>query len=114
MNKALTVLASCVDIRSGKRFQRGDVFDPAPNPEQARRLIKAECLPKEALEVAVIAETEAEKAAEEAAKQKRAEDEAAAKAKAEADKKATDDAAAKAKAEADKKAAEEAAKQDGK
>lgn len=98
MSKALTVLAACVDIRSGKRFQRGDMFDPAPNPEQARRLIKAECLPKEALDAAVAAETEAEKAAEEAAKQKRAEDEAAAKAK----------------AEADKKAAEEAAKQDGK
>jgi hypothetical protein len=98
MSKALTVLAACVDIRSGKRFAKGDVFEPAPNPEQARRLIKAECLPPEALDAAVAAESEAEKAAEEAAKKKRGEDEAAAKAK----------------AEADKKAAEEAAKKDGK
>jgi hypothetical protein len=93
MTKALTVLAECVDARSGKRFQRGDVFDPAPNPEQARRLIAANCLPKEALDVAVAAETEAEKAAEEAAKKKRAEDEAASKAKAEEDKKAAEEAA---------------------
>jgi hypothetical protein len=102
MTKALTVLAECVDKRSGKRFQPNDVFDPAPNPEQARRLIAAGCLPKAALDAAVAAETDAEKAAEEAAKKKRIEDDAAAKAKAEAD--------AKAKAEADQKAAEEAAK----
>ncbi|MBN9065175.1 MAG: hypothetical protein J0H60_01510 [Rhizobiales bacterium] len=95
MTKALTVLAECVDARSGKRFQRGDVFDPAPNPEQARRLIAANCLPKGALDVAVAAETEAEKAAEEAAKKKRTEDEAAAKAKAEADQKAAEEAANK-------------------
>lgn len=95
MNKALTVLAACVDARSGKRFAKGDVFEPAPNPEQARRLIKAECLPPEALEAAVAAETASEKAAEDAAKKKRAEDEAAAKAKAEADKKVAEDAAKK-------------------
>jgi len=106
MTKALTVLAECVDKRSGKRFQRNDVFDPAPNPEQARRLIAAGCLPKVALDVAVAAQTEAEKTAEEAARKKREEDEAAAKAKADAD--------AKAKAEADQKAAEEAARKDGK
>jgi glycerol-3-phosphate O-acyltransferase len=96
MSKALTVLAECVDARSGKRFNRGDVFDPAPNPEQARRLIAANCLPKEALDAAVAAETEAEKATEEAAKKKAAEEKAAAK------------------AEADKIAAEDAAKKDGK
>lgn len=105
MSKALTVLAECVDARNGKRFKRGDLFDPALNPEQARRLIKAGCLPEAALDAAVAAETEAEKAAEDAAKKARAEQDA--QAKAEADKKAKDEAQAK-------KAAEDAAKKDGK
>lgn len=96
MSKALTVLAECVDSRSGKRFQRGDEFAPAPNPEQARRLIKAGCLPDAALDAAVAAETESEKAAEDAAKKGRAEQEAEAKAKADAAKKAAEDAAKKA------------------
>ncbi|MBB6011882.1 type IV secretory pathway VirB10-like protein [Aquamicrobium lusatiense] len=95
MSKALTVLAACIDIRNGKRLAKGDLFDPAPNPEQARRLITAACLPPEALDAAVAAETASEKAADEAAKQHRAEEEAAAKAKAEADKKAADEAAKK-------------------
>jgi hypothetical protein len=68
MTKALTVLAECVDSRSGKRFAKGDVFEPAPTPDLARRLIKAECLPAEALDAAVAAEAVAEKAAEESAK----------------------------------------------
>jgi len=49
MSEALTVLAACVDKRSGKRFGVGDVFDPAPDVDQAKRLIKAGCLPEEAL-----------------------------------------------------------------
>lgn len=95
MSKALTARAACIDIRNGKRFAKGDVFDPAPNPEQARRLIKAECLPPEVLDVAVAAESAVEKAAEEAARKKQAEEEAAAKAKADADKKAAEEAATK-------------------
>lgn len=67
MSKALTVLAECVDIRSGKRFDRGDVFDPAPTPEQAKRLIKAGCLPEGAIDAAVEPQTDEEKAAEAAA-----------------------------------------------
>lgn len=64
MTKELTVLAECVDIRNGTRFQRGDVFDPAPTFEQAKRLIAAGCLPKEAEGVAEKADAEAEKKAE--------------------------------------------------
>ena len=112
MTKALTVLAECVDIRNGKRFAKGDEFTPAPNPEQARRLVAAKCLPEEAISAAVAAETEAEKAAEKKAADERAEREKAereAKAKAEADAKAKVEADAKAKAEADKKAAEKKA-----
>lgn len=64
MTKELTVLAECVDIRTGTRFQRGDVFDPAPTFEQARRLIAAGCLPAEAEAAAEKADAEAEKRAE--------------------------------------------------
>ena len=76
MTKELTVLAECVDIRSGARFQRGDVFDPAPTFEQAKRLIAAGCLPKEAEAVAEKADAEAEKRgeAEKARLAKQAED----------------------------------------
>src|SRR5690606_12180588 len=52
-NKALIVLAECVDIRSGKRFAKGQEFSPAPTPEQADRLIKAGCFREEAREFAV-------------------------------------------------------------
>lgn len=52
-NKALIVLAECVDIRNGNRFLKGQPFDPAPTPEQADRLIKAGCLPEAAREFAV-------------------------------------------------------------
>ena len=53
MAKEIIVLAECVDSRNGKRFFRGDVFKPAPTPEQADRLIKAACLPESARELAV-------------------------------------------------------------
>ena len=94
MSKALKVLSPCVDIRSGKRFDTGDEFAPPPNPEQAKRLVAAHCLPQEAIEAAVAAETEAEKAAEKKAATERAERE-----KAEADAKAAAEAAAKKAAE---------------
>jgi len=83
MTKALTVLAECVDNRNGNRFRPGDVFEPAPTPDQAKRLVKAGCLPEAAIAVAVEADAEAEKAAE-----KKAADDLAAQAKAEADAKA--------------------------
>lgn len=87
MNKALTVLAACVDIRNGKRFTAGDEFTPAPYPQQACRLVKAGCLPEAAIEAATVAETAAEKAAEkkpaeDSAAQEKAEAEAKAKAEA--------------------------------
>lgn len=83
MNKALIVLAECVDSRSGKRFFAGDQFDPAPTVAQARRLVAADCLPEAAIEAATAAEADAEKAAE---KKARADEEARAKAEAEAKK----------------------------
>ena len=86
MSKALAVLAACIDVRSGKRFARGEVFEPVPDPEQAKRLINAGCLPEAALEAAIAAEDAAEKKAKE---------EAEALAKAEAAEKAKADAAAK-------------------
>lgn len=75
MTKELTVLAECVDTRTGTRFQRGDVFDPVPTFEQARRLIAAGCLPKEAEAAAEKADEEAEKkaAADKARAEKQAE-----------------------------------------
>jgi hypothetical protein len=48
----LKVLAECVDVRSGKRFLKGDTFDPTPGLEQAQRLVKAGCLPEGAIELA--------------------------------------------------------------
>lgn len=84
MSKALIVLAECVDVRNGRRFQPGETFDPAPNPEQAKRLVKAACLPEAAVEAAVVAETEAEKTAERKAAADRAADEARQKAEADA------------------------------
>jgi len=77
MTKALTVLASCLDIRNGKRFEKGDVFDPTPTYEQAVRLVSAGCLPQAALELAEKADSDAEATAA-AAAVKRKEDEAAA------------------------------------
>lgn len=68
MTKALTVLAECVDARSGRRFQPGETFDPAPTAEQAVRLVKAGCLPAAAIEAAKAAESDAEKKAEAEAK----------------------------------------------
>lgn len=82
MNKALIVLSECVDVRNGKRFSRGDEFAPAPNPEQAKRLVAAGCLPQEALKAAVGPKTDAERALEEKAVREKA---AAAAAKATAD-----------------------------
>jgi hypothetical protein len=52
-DKDLKVLAECVDIRSGKRFLKGQVFSPPPTPEQADRLIKAGVLTEGAREFAV-------------------------------------------------------------
>src|SRR4051812_33044981 len=49
--KALKVLAACVDSRSGKRFEIGETFDPPPTELQAARLVKAGCLPDGAIEV---------------------------------------------------------------
>lgn len=77
MTKALTVLAACIDIRNGNRFEKGDVFNPTPTYEQAARLIAAGCLPQAALDLAEKADSDAEAAAAAAAK-KRKEDEAAA------------------------------------
>ncbi|MBN9079665.1 MAG: hypothetical protein J0H84_25975 [Rhizobiales bacterium] len=51
MSRAFTVLAECIDHRSGKRFAKGSIFDPAPTAEQAQRLVKAGCLPEEALTI---------------------------------------------------------------
>jgi len=72
--KALKVLAPCMDKRSTKRFAVGEIFDPAPTEEQARRLVKAGCLPEEAIAVAKKADAEAEKKADAAAKAKAEED----------------------------------------
>ncbi|RKD61666.1 hypothetical protein [Rhizobium sp. WW_1] len=56
MSKDLIVLAECVDKRNGRRFQRGETFDPIPGVEQAKRLIIAGCLPQGAYRLAVDAE----------------------------------------------------------
>ncbi|UIK04902.1 hypothetical protein [Neorhizobium galegae] len=74
---ALIVLAACVDIRSGERFERGDTFDPVPTLEQANRLIAAGCLPEGARELAEKAdEPDEQKAASEKAARDKAEKEA--------------------------------------
>lgn len=64
MTKELKVLAACVDSRTGKRFAAGEIFDPAPTEEQAKRLFRAGCLPEAAIEAGRKADTEAEKKAE--------------------------------------------------
>lgn len=38
------VISACEDVRSGKEFEAGKEFLPAPDPDQARRLINAGCL----------------------------------------------------------------------
>ncbi|MGV3649848.1 MAG: hypothetical protein ACO1OK_00350 [Devosia sp.] len=78
-DKDLKVLAECVDSRSGRRFKAGEIFDPAPTADQARRLAKAGCLPEGAIGVAEKADAAAERKADAAAKAK-----ADARAKAEA------------------------------
>ncbi|WP_065091633.1 hypothetical protein [Rhizobium leucaenae] len=60
MTKELTVLAECVDKRTGKRFRLGDIFDPIPTTEQAKRLILAGCLPQGAYKIAANAEEDEE------------------------------------------------------
>lgn len=80
MSKALTVLADCVDRRSGKHFKAGEVFDPAPTVDQAERLVAAGCLPEAAVEAAAKAQEAAQKAAEKKEAQERADAEATAKA----------------------------------
>lgn len=116
MTKALTVLAECVDARNGKRFQRGDVFDPVPTADQVGRLIAAGCLSEAARELAEKADiADEDKAAAE--KEKRDNEAAAAKLliKARADKDKADRALeeaqaslARAKSDADKSKAQKA------
>jgi predicted nucleic acid-binding Zn-ribbon protein len=60
-NKDLIVLAECVDKRTGRRFQRGETFDPIPGVEQAKRLIVAGCLSEGAYYLARQAEDDEEK-----------------------------------------------------
>jgi colicin import membrane protein len=108
MSKALTVLAECVDARSGKRFLPGDVFDPAPAVEQAQRLVKAGCLPGDAIEAAQKASADADKRA--AADGKKASAVSAAREKLGAAKQTREAAeVALAQADADKRAAAEKA-----
>lgn len=38
------VIAECVDVRSGKRFQPGDWFVPPPEDDQEERLVAARCI----------------------------------------------------------------------
>lgn len=84
MSKALTVLAECVDVRSGRRFRQGDVFDPAPTVEQASRLAAAGCLPREAIDAAAKAAADVDKKQETKAEKAKAAALAKAKDKAEA------------------------------
>jgi hypothetical protein len=56
MQTPFTVLAECSDLRTGKRFLRGDTFDPAPTVDQATRLVAAGCLPKSAVDAAQVVE----------------------------------------------------------
>lgn len=76
--KELLVLSACVDSRNGKRFQKGEFFDPTPNGEQAERLVRAGCLPEGAIKLGQAEDAKlAKKAEEEAAlADKRAEREA--------------------------------------
>jgi hypothetical protein len=67
-NKDLLVRAECVDLRNGKRYFKGQYFDPVPTGEQARRLFIAGCLPEGAIKLGE---------AEDAKLAKKAEDDAA-------------------------------------
>lgn len=49
--KELLVLSECVDSRNGKRFKKGEFFDPTPTGEQAKRLVAAGCLPEGAIKL---------------------------------------------------------------
>lgn len=63
--KDLLVLAECADSRSGKRFKKGDFFDPTPTGEQAQRLFKAGCLPEGAIKLGQAEDAKLAKKAEE-------------------------------------------------
>lgn len=52
MSKEFTVLAECVDARSGARFKKDAIFTPPPSVEQAKRLVAARCLPEAAIAAA--------------------------------------------------------------
>jgi predicted nucleic acid-binding Zn-ribbon protein len=91
------VVAECIDIRNGKRFQPGEIFTPPPDVDQARRLQAAGCITKTS------EADERAKAKVEAEAKAKAEAEAEAKAKAEAEAQAKADAEAQAKAEAEAK-----------
>lgn len=118
-DKDLTVLAECVDRRTGKRFRLGDIFDPVPTPEQAKRLIIAGCLPRNAYDVAMDADRAREVAEDDTLTQAQTNADAAAKAVTDAraaldvvtanDKATADDKAAAAKTLADAQAAAKAA-----
>lgn len=66
-NKDLLVLAECVDIRNGRRFTRGQYFDPTPTGEQALRLVAAKCLPPAAIKLGDALDARLAKEAEDAA-----------------------------------------------
>lgn len=38
------VKAECIDVRTGRRFEPGELFTPDPDEDQAARLIRAQCL----------------------------------------------------------------------
>jgi hypothetical protein len=38
------VVAECIDIRNGRRFQPGEIFEPKPDAHQAVRLASAGCI----------------------------------------------------------------------
>lgn len=38
------VIGECIDARTGRRYQRGEIFEPPPDDDQADRLLKAECI----------------------------------------------------------------------
>lgn len=58
MKNPLTIIEPCVDSRSGKRFKAGDIFEPAPNVAQAKRLVAAGCLDEVAIAAAEKAEVD--------------------------------------------------------
>ncbi|HTV69801.1 MAG TPA: hypothetical protein VMF90_14800 [Rhizobiaceae bacterium] len=63
-------------MRNGKRFERGDEFTPAPNFEQASRLVAAGCLPEEAMKHVAGPKNQAEAALEERAARDRQQEKA--------------------------------------